>query len=219
MSTGGPTAWGPAYYFRNRLWRVSCSTDFGMQPLEDGANSLRRGDMNAYWFKYDGAANARWPQARMYVVNNTYWSDCPRAHGGEPAAGDGLLGEKFYLRNNIVRVMIDFMDFFGPARGGYDEDYDAVAAGLGTARWRRNPSIGSEAVATYATLAAYRTGTGFGTNTNTTLTDLFDTTTLDAQLTSPTTGDLTLAVASDFIGLGVNTPLAPSGAVDLGYIP
>jgi hypothetical protein len=219
MSTGGPTAWGPLYMFRNTFWRVSCSTGFGMQPMEDGANSLRRGDQNAYWFKYDGAANAQRPQARIYVVHNTFWSDDPRAHGGEPAAGAGSLGQKFYKRNNIIRVYIDFMDFFGPARGGYDEDYNAMAAELATARLRRNPSNASEATVIYATLAAYQAGTGMGTNSNTTLTDLFDVVTLDAQLTDPTAGDLTLAIASDFIGIGVNTPLAPSGAVDLGATP
>lgn len=208
MSTGGPSAYGPLYYVRNSVWRVGLA---GLTLNEDG---VRDGAAEGLHFKYDGSANATTlPQARIYVVNNTFWSDDPYSTAGSPAAGEGSWPEAFTWRNNIVRVGADITDFFRDAKARWDEDYNVWVTA--------SPEGGFFALGAqntrHTTLDEYRSVSGQGAHSNATIPDIRDTTTLDAQFMDPPGGDLRLKPDSRLRAMGVTVPnLSPGAAPDLG---
>ncbi len=206
LSTG-PVSYGPIYYFRNTLWRIG---GHGNVP-DQNANSGTSGQ----GFKYSGSGITT--KARIYVINNTFWTNSPSSvSGGSQAAGGGSNQENFYLRNNLFRMTRYGFDAPGTP-GKWDEDYNFFA----TTDLTRGMNYDS---ANKATVAIYRSSTSQGTHTNLPATDpTQDFHSLpDAWLTNPTAGDLTLQAGTPIIDAGVVVPnIAESfngSALDLGSV-
>lgn len=184
LSTG-PLAYGPVYFFRNEVWRLGAS---GV-----GADGRGNRGVGVVGFKYSGNSA---PAARLFVVNNTFWTDEPGADGGNQYAGGGPNSERFYLRNNIFRMTRYAFAAPGNSPGTadrWDEDYDYFAT---TAADRGISYAGNR-----TTVAAYRAASGQGARTN--RAGDFRT---EPGLVNPAAGDLALAADSPLIDAGVPVP-------------
>ncbi len=206
LSTG-PVRFGPIYFFRNSLWRLG-----GHGNVADQTGST---PISGQGFKYSGSDTIT--KARIYVINNTFWTNSSSAvSGGSQAAGGGSNQENFYLRNNLFRMTRYGFDAPGTA-GKWDEDYNFFA----TTDPTRGMNYGS---ANKATVTIYRTATGGGAHTNLpTMDPTQDFHSLpDAWLTNPTAGDLTLKAGTPAIDAGVVVPNITEtyngSAPDLGAI-
>jgi hypothetical protein len=141
-------------------------------------------------YKYSGAST---PTARLWVINNTFWSDEPMTSGGALFAQGGPRPEAFYLRNNII--VSTAYAFVAPAEPGrWNEDYNA----FGTTDAGRGMRYGGRI---YTDVQAYRSASGQGAHTN--VSGSFIT---PPALVNPTTGDLRLPPGSPLIDAGVPVP-------------
>jgi hypothetical protein len=142
-------------------------------------------------FKYSGASV---PPARIWVINNTFWSDDPLANGGALFATDGPSPEAFYLRNNIMS-MTGYAFWAPPEVGRWDEDYNYFATTDVGRGLRYGPTP-------YTTnVQAYRAASGQGTHTNVSGSFVSPPT-----LVNPTDGDLRLPAGSPLADAGVPVP-------------
>jgi hypothetical protein len=187
LSTG-PVDYGPIYFFRNEIWRLGSR----------GVGADGRGDkgVGVVAFKFSGSSK---PAARIYVINNTFWTDQPGADGGNQYAGGGGNPERFYLRNNIFRMTR--YAFAPPANTSksaerWDEDYDFF--------FTSDPARGINYGSNRLDLAAYRTASGQGGNAN--RADSSAGFRTEPALADPQNGTLALAPGSPQIDAGVVVP-------------
>ena len=184
LSTG-PLAYGPVYFFRNEIWRLGSA---GV-----GADGRGNKGVGIVGFKYSGSST---PAARIYVINNTFWTDDPGADGGNQYAGGGPNTERFYLRNNIFRTTRYVFAAPRNAPGTadhWDEDYNYFA----TAASDRGFSYGGSR----PTLEGYRTASGQGAHSN--RSGDFH---VEPGLTDAANGNLALATGSPQIDAGIPVP-------------
>lgn len=187
LSTG-PLAYGPVYFFRNEIWQLGSA---GV-----GADGRGNKGVGVVGFKYSGNSA---PAARIFVLHNTFWTSEPGADGGNQYAGGGPNSERFYLRNNIFRVTR--YGFAAPANtpgtaDRWDEDFNYFA----TAATDRGMSYGGNR----GSIAAYRTASGQGANSN--RGDQSGTFRTDPALADPANGNLALAAGSPQIDAGTPIP-------------
>jgi hypothetical protein len=208
MSTG-PTSYGPLYIFNNVSWRV------GLEGLRPNADGTTQGPVLGMQFKFSGSST---PQARLYVINNTFWSDRPETDGSNNAV-DGLTAqpESFYLRNNIFRGGHHAFEFIPNPAGKFDEDYNQFLTSSATRGIRR---IAPAPAKTFTDFPSYRAASGQGAHSNVAVPDIHNAVLGDAQFTDAPKGVLTLVQGSVFAGAGVTVPnIAPTGPVNLGRLP
>lgn len=205
--SSGPVDYGPLYVFRNKAWRIGLAgLPVDQDGVKDGVASL--------FFKYSRSSN---PQARIYVLHNTFWTDDTAAGvtGGSQYASGAALAEAFYLANNIFRTTRNGFEYFVGSTGLYYEDYNQFVTADATRGMKKlSPQ------ATYTTFAAYRADSGQGAHSNP-LADLHDTAGLDALFVNAAGGNLTLANGANvLVGAGVALPNIndTSGDRDLGYL-
>jgi hypothetical protein len=193
LSTG-PVSYGPLYLFRNEAWRIG----------KEGVGRSNRGEVGvgATFFKYSANSD---PQARVFVLHNTFWTDSTWApsndvqqgvDGSAHYAGGGRTAESFYMRNNILRATR-----YALQAAAWDEDANSFST---TDAVRGLMAFGAHwttDVLSYR--AAY--GAAQGRTTRTNVGGDF-VTPPDAGLSNPTAGDLTLAAGSPFIDTGVPVP-------------
>ena len=187
LSTG-PVAYGPIYFFRNEVWRLGSR----------GVGADGRGDkgVGIVAFKFSGQSK---PAARIYVVNNTFWTDQPGADGGNQYAGGGKESERFYLRNNIFRMTR--YAFSPPVNSAgkadrWDEDYNSF--------FTSDPTRGLNYGSNRLDVAAYRTASGQGAHSN--AGDTGNAFRTEPALTDAAGGNLTLGAGSPQIDAGVPVP-------------
>ncbi len=109
LSTG-PVNYGPIYVFRNEFFDIASEGNVLDFRGQRGVGSVG--------FKHSGSSS---PRARVYVVNNTFWTDSGGwVDGANQYAGGGGNTEMFYLRNNIFRMS---RYAFKPPLG-WSEDYN-----------------------------------------------------------------------------------------------
>jgi hypothetical protein len=211
LSTG-PVAFGPLYLVRNEAWRI------GKQGV-GRADPAVPAPMAPTFFKYSGQSN---PAARLFVLHNTFWTDSTVVVGIETVgvdgagqyAGGGSSGERFYMRNNILRTTR-----YAFQVGAWDEDANSFTtsdAGRG---------LSAESNRWTSDVAAYRVAyaAAHGQTTRTNVGGDFVTPS-DTRLSNPAAGDLTLAAGSPFVDGGVVVPNVSDrpgvdyagGAPDLG---
>ncbi|HEY3080352.1 MAG TPA: hypothetical protein VGM69_10635 [Chloroflexota bacterium] len=197
LSTG-PVAYGPLYVVRNEAWRVG----------KDGVGRDVAGNpaVGTTFFKYSGSSD---PQARLYVLHNTLWTDSTFAgpndtqkgvDGSGQYAGGGAKAEFFYMRNNVVRATR-----YAFQAGPWDEDANSFSTS--------DPERGLAALGKRFSgdVAAFRAAVGRPTRTNVgwvpggpgSFVRAVD---VDAWLSRPTEGDLRLAAGSPFVDGGVPVP-------------
>ncbi|MCC6176363.1 MAG: hypothetical protein IT305_13740 [Chloroflexi bacterium] len=193
LSTG-PVDVGPVYVFRNEAWRIG---NAGAGPDNSGARGLA-----GRVFKF--SAKSR-PPARIYVINNTIWTDQTVPNpigGGAPSAGGSGSPEAFYLRNNILCVSGAI--FEAPTvPGRWDEDYDYFST--------FSPVEGLHFRRRFRTdVEAYRRESGQGAHTN-----VSGDFTTPPGLANPEAGDLSLPLGSPLVDAGTPVPnIADRAGVD-----
>lgn len=193
LSTG-PVAYGPVYFFRNEVWRL------GGRGV--GADGRGEKGIGVVAFKFSGKST---PAARIFVVNNTFWTDQPGADGGNQYAGGGANAERFFLRNNIFRMT---RYAFAPPVNSlktvdrWDEDYDFF--------FTSDPSRGINYGGNRVDLAAYRAASGQGANAN--RADQSGNFRTEPALADAPGGNLALAPDSPQIDAGVVVPNIADGA-------
>jgi hypothetical protein len=185
LSTG-PVNYGPIYFFRNEAWNIGTN---GVGREESGELNL-----GGIFFKRSDAGK---PPARVYVVNNTFWTDQPQVPGGARYAGAGGPPERFFLRNNIFRVTHYAFDLPpNQLRQSWDEDYNHFFTndprGRGLKYGDRN----------FDSMDGYRRNSGQGEHSNLS----GGPRTADPALGNPAAGDLSLPPGSPFIDAGVVVP-------------
>lgn len=184
----GPLAYGPVYFFRNEVWRLGA-----IGVAADGRGMKGVGIVG---FKFSGNSK---PAARIFVINNTFWTDQPVADGGNQYAGGGSNPERFYLRNNIFRMTR--YTFNAPSNSPgtadrWDEDYNHFAT---TATDRGLGYSGNK-----STVGAYRAASGQGANSNRADTaGQFHT---EPGLVDPANGNVQLLPTSPQIDAGTPVP-------------
>ena len=175
MSTN-PVTYGPVYYVRNMCWRVGID---GLQRDQQGWTQP-----DGIGFKYSGEST---PTARIYLLNNTIWTDSTLASvmGGGAYGGGDSNNEDFYLRNNIF-AMTSYG--FGWPKGHWNEDYDYFYStdASHTMQWYGGPNE--------TTLRQYQSDSGQGAHSQ--VGDTSGGFRTPPQLTDPSHGDLTLAGGS-----------------------
>lgn len=189
--------WGPLYVFNNVAWDM---THAGTKVTTDATGTP------GFIHKYGGSSS---PPARVYVINNTFWTDEGGGNifnGGSRASEVGNSCERFYLRNNIYRVTRAAMKW-DCDKSQFDEDYNHFVTS--------HASAGMEGSAGKFTtnVAGYRTAYNMGWHSNV-LGNFVDESIVDSELVDPVNGNLRLKPNSKFIGLGV--PVANIGSTDLG---
>jgi hypothetical protein len=186
-----PTRYGPVFIFRNEVWRFG---SVGVARMLTEPQPPAQGRVGGVGFKYSGAST---PKARLWVINNTFWTDDPLpVNGGARFAQDDGQPEDFYLRNNIFRVTgAGFMVPTPLTQDRWHEDYNY----FGTTDTSRGMRIGNTPYTT--DVAAYRSATGQGAHTN--LSGNFITLPV---LSNPANGDLSLPPNSPLIDAGVVVP-------------
>ncbi|MDO8657550.1 MAG: dockerin type I repeat-containing protein, partial [Candidatus Levybacteria bacterium] len=189
-----PILYGPSYIFRNEGWRIG---NIGQTPNASGQRVTYPGA-----FKHDGLSV---PNARVYFINNTFWTDRGNGDGatvtsGNVSGGGGSNIASFYLRNNLFRttgyawVLYPSADWVGK----WNEDYNYWATSDITRAMRYERSI-------FTTVDPYRLATGQGAHSNT-FGDFVTVSNIDNNLNNPTSGNLTLKSGSQLIDLGVIVP-------------
>jgi hypothetical protein len=178
-----PNLYGPIYLFKNEAWRI------GNRGIAEDRSGVVKG-VTGVAFKYSGASV---PPARIWMINNTIWTDEPIASGGALFATDGPSSEAFYLRNNIISAT--GYAFWAPTDlGRWNEDYNHFS----TTDSERGLRYGSS----YTTnVAAYRAASGQGAHTNVSSSFISP-----PALLNPLGGDLRLPVGSPLINAGVPVP-------------
>jgi len=88
----------PAYYFRDQCWRN------GAQGLQYDANGYT--EPSGICFKYGSEGGTTGTLARIYVVNNTFWTDWVNPNGAGVSGGGAYFSggngfHRFFLRNYI----------------------------------------------------------------------------------------------------------------------
>ena len=185
MSTN-PVTYGPVYYVRNVCWRVG--TD-GLQRDQQGWTQP-----SGVGFKYSGGSA---PTARIYLLNNTIWTDSSLTSvlGGGAYGGGDARTEDFYLRNNIF-AMTSYG--FGWPKGHWDEDYDYFYSTdpNRTMQWYGGPNE--------RTLGQYQADSRQGAHSQ--AGDASEGFTDPPRLTDPSHGDLSLASGSSQVDAGTVVP-------------
>jgi len=184
LSTG-PVNYGPIYLFRNQVWQLG----------NDGVGADNSGSkgVGVTGFKYSGEDSV---PSRVWVVNNTFWTNRPDANGGAQFAGGGSSPERFWLRNNIFRTTR--YAWSAPCLSAWNEDYDHFAT---TDTSRGVAFCGTR----YTTnLSAYRSATG-ADHTNA-AGNFVTASVVDDALVDPSAGDLALRQGAPFIDAGVVVP-------------
>ena len=185
MSTN-PVNYGPIYYVRNVCWRVG--TD-GLQRDQQGHTQP-----GGVGFKYSGGSS---PTARIYLLNNTIWTDSTLSSvlGGGAYGGGDARTESFYVRNNIF-AMSSYG--FGWPRGYWDEDYDYF--------YSTDPSRTMEPYGgpNEATVTQYRADSGQGQHSQ--VGDDSGGFRTPPQLVDPAHGDIRLVSGSAQIDAGTVVP-------------
>lgn len=180
----GPANYGPLYIFKNSAVKLS-----------DNKNDKYGQGVG---FKYSGASS---PQAKLFVVNNTFWTDEKdtannrSVSGGDMYASPGSNPEAFYLRNNIFR----FTRYAFNYPNNWDEDYNYFAttdAGRGLAY--------KGGVYTWS-VPNYRTASSQGANTNI-LGNFTTVASVDNNFESITAGNYQLKDTSGLINKGAIIP-------------
>ena len=185
LSTG-PLNYGPLYFFRNEAWRT------GNHGVGADHQGVKPGTLA---FKYSGTSN---PTARVFVVNNTFWTDRASVLGGARYASVGTSYESFWLRNNLFRVTHYAFDAFG-APAYWDEAHNHFST-VDQVRGLKYNSI------SYTNnVAAYRTASGQGTGTNV-AGNFVMASLVDSALNNPTGGILTLKSSAPFRDAGTPVP-------------
>lgn len=206
MSTG-PVRSGPIYVWDNVAWKIGAT---GLAADLDGSVGVF-----GQIFKYSGSTD---PRLRLYIWNNTLWTDdASDVTGGSNAAGGATptLADAFWLRNNIFRTSGHCFEFFLPSLGsGYDEDYNHFVTG-GDASTRGLKKLSPNTV--YTTWAAYQAASGQGVHSNLANTDIHDEAFTDGQFVDAANGNVTLIALSVFKGIGTTIP-AGLGSTTLGAI-
>jgi Protein of unknown function (DUF1565) len=187
LSTG-PLAYGPVYFFRNEIWQLGAA---GV-----GADGSGNKGVGVVGFKYSGNSE---PAARIFVINNTFWTNDPGADGGNQYAGGGPNSERFYLRNNIFRMTR--YGFAAPSNtpgtaDHWDEDFNFFA----TTATDRGVSYGGSRTS----VGGYRSASGQGANSN--RGDQPGTFHTEPGLVDPGNGNLALAPGSPQIDAGTPVP-------------
>jgi hypothetical protein len=181
-----PVLYGPVYYVRNVCWRV------GIDGLQHDQQGWTQPD--GIGFKYSGDSS---PTARIYLLNNTIWTDSTLTSvmGGGAYGGGDARTEDFYLRNNIF-AMTSYG--FGWPRGHWDEDYDYFYSTdpNRTMQWYGGPNESS--------LAQYQSESGQGAHSQ--VGDTSGGFQTPPQLTDPSHGDLSLASGSSQVDAGTVVP-------------
>ncbi len=187
LSTG-PVAYGPIYFFRNEVWRLGSR----------GVGTDGRGDkgVGIVAFKFSGQSK---PAARIYVINNTFWTDQPGADGGNQYAGGGKESERFYLRNNIFRMTR--YAFSPPVNSAgkadcWDEDYNFF--------FTSDPTRGLNYGNNRLDVATYRAASDQGAHAN--IDDTGNAFRTEPMLTDGAGGNLTPSAGSPQIDAGVPMP-------------
>lgn len=182
LSTG-PVNYGPIYVFRNEGFNIGTPAGDNYTPAGN-------------YFKFSLSSN---PPAKLYIVNNTFWSNKVGVDGSGQYAGGATEPERFYMRNNIVRTSRYAFQPKQAINDKWNEDYNHFT----TTDTTRGLSYGGNKYST--NVGAYRTASGQGTNTNT-LGDFITASIVDNNLVVPTLGNLALKSGSSFIDKGVIVP-------------
>lgn len=187
LSTG-PLAYGPVYFFRNEIWQLGAT---GV-----GADGRGNKGVGVVGFKYSGNSA---PAARIFVINNTFWTNDAGADGGNQYAGGGPNSERFYLRNNIFRMTR--YGFAAPSNtpgtaDHWDEDFNYFS----TTATDRGISYGGNR----GSVGAYRSASGQGANSN--RGDQGGVFRTEPGLADPNGGNLALAPGSPQIDAGTPVP-------------
>jgi hypothetical protein len=141
-------------------------------------------------FKYSGSATVA---PRLFVVNNTFWTNQPGVDGSGQYAGGGSNPDFWFVRNNLFR-MTRYAAAFPKDR--LDEDYNVFY----TSDAHRGIDYGQNII----TVSEYRDASGQGSHTNVSdRTDRFKT---DPELIDAAHGDLWLPTGSPLIDAGVELP-------------
>ena len=181
-----PVSYGPIYYVRDVCWRVG--TD-GLQRDQQGWTQP-----GGVGFKYSGGSS---PTARIYLLNNTIWTDSALTSvlGGGAYGGGDARTEAFYLRNNIF-AMTSYG--FGWPRGRWDEDYDYFYSTdpNRTMQWYGGPNE--------TTIQQYQAESGQGAHSQ--AGDASEGFTDPPRLADPGHGDLSLASGSSQVDAGTIIP-------------
>jgi hypothetical protein len=181
LSTG-PVTYGPVFLVRNTAWQTGNDGD-----VRDGQGRAPGSTM----FKYSGKST---PAARLYVLQNTFWTDRSAVDGGAQFASTGPSPEAFYLRNNLIRAT--HYAFDAPrAAGAWDEDANYFVT---TDATRGANFKGTDY---RSNVQAYRDASGQGARTNATADFASDQPLVDASI-----GDLRLPAGSPLIDAGLPIP-------------
>jgi hypothetical protein len=206
----GPIAFGPVYCLRNTFWRWG---DAGLRELDAGDEGL-----DGSLIKYGSESL---PTGRLFFLHNTCWTDTAGTTGADSYAGADGNDESLYLANNIIRTAFyaNAMPRVGsPGDGIQVEKYNLMATSDAARGVRDHPS--GTIYKTAAEFLSYRAaGDGFGVGSNE-VSGVVQAANavgwLEALLTSPTTGDLSLTVAAQSQVVGV---VLPGVNDDLGRTP
>ena len=196
LSTG-PVDYGPIYFFRNEAWQI------GVQGIgRDGLGEVGAGGV---YFKRSSKGK---PPARVFVINNTLWTDQPDVTGGAPYAAPGPQQERFYLRNNIIRATRYAFEASTNAQAPtWDEDYNHFYTADPQGRGLRY------AGRDFDHIEQYRQASGQGAHSNL----AGDPRTADPNLANPAAGDLSLPPGSPLVDAGTVVPnIADRPGVDFG---
>ncbi len=108
----GPMQYGPEFYFRNEVFNTGGT---GINLSKFGENAV-----GGVIFKYSGASV---PTGRVWIINNTIWTNDTEVNGGAEYADPGLNEEALYWRNNILRATKKVF-ITSPIMTRWDEDYN-----------------------------------------------------------------------------------------------
>lgn len=201
-----PIHYGPLFFFKNQGWRI------GARGIKDATIGTVTGNgFTALGHKYSGSSS---PACLIYELYNTLWTDYSdvlgnQCSGGERFGGGSTISERLWLKGNIKRTtnyVYKSQQATGtpgtPASQWWVEDYNRMGSSS-SSHWLELSGFGSARdYPIPLSLATYRSQTGQGAHSNLTG-DFNSVTDIDAGLTDPTNGDLTLAPGSPFINAGV----------------
>jgi hypothetical protein len=185
-----PAQWGPITLVDNVCWQHGKEE----VPPPQNPHALTLEEKVAPLFCKVSTKN--FPYQTVEAVNNTWWSNQPESHCIHQA-NSGNPGDKpgFYLRNNIFRTGGQVVRS-GEVLNTWDENYNLMAGEDGTRVLEQEKT----------TIAAYRSASGDGANSNYTATilefDVIAVAAIDALLVDPENGDLNLIGTGGTHGLG-----------------
>jgi hypothetical protein len=163
MLSTGPLSYGPLYFFRNEAWRIGPQEYAAVPVAPDGGvtgvtaqDTATQGAMTGTFFKFSGSSR---PTARLYIVNNTLWTDVASVDGSGQYAGGGQAQEAFILRNNIIHATRYAFQPPSVDGGRWIEDHNQFS----TTDRTRGLAYGKRYT---DDVAGYRAATGQGAGTN-----------------------------------------------------